>query len=61
MHRHILPMHDATASLKSDTVLSLTAQCTVIGAGRHTAPVKLRCVQFAFSQTEKPATQLKLT
>ena len=33
----------------------------VIGAVRHTAPIKIGYVQFTFSQTEKPATQLKLT
>jgi len=32
-----------------------------IGAVRHTAPTKIRYVQFAFSQIEKPATHLKLT
>ena len=36
-------------------------ECIVIGAVRHTAPIKIGYVQFAFSQTEKLATQLKLT
>jgi len=33
----------------------------VIGAVRHTAPIKIRYVHFTFSQTEKTTESLKLT
>ena len=33
---------------------SLITASIVIGAVRHTAAIKIRYVQFAFSQTEKP-------
>jgi len=36
-------------------------RCIVIGAVHYTAPIKIRYVEFTFSQTEKPATLLKLT
>jgi len=36
-------------------------ECIATGSVRHTARVKIGYIQFTFSQTEKPATQLKLT